>query len=220
MSAGSSESSPSPASPKPVRQKRPSRDETRQRLLTAAAEVFVARGIGNASIEEVCDAAGFSRGAFYSNFATKDDLVLQLLENHLEETVANVEKQYELAESPVEFLLGIGAEPVAPDGPLRAERRGVLRMELMLHAARHPESRPRLVSHQRRLHAMFVGVLERLAEDLGRELPGPVDDIAALVLGFDEGLNLMQSLDPGFYRESQYADLMVILHRMWMNQPN
>ena len=219
MSGGASPSESSSASIKPVRQKRPSREETRQRLLTAAAEVFVARGIGNASIEEVCDAAGFSRGAFYSNFATKDDLVLQLLENHLEETVANVAEQYEQAASPVEFLLGIGAEPVAPDGPLRAERRGVLRMELMLHAARHPESRPRLVAHQRRLHDMFVGVLERLSEDLGRELPGPVDDFAALVLGFDEGLNLMQLLDPGFYRESQYADMMIILHRMWMNQP-
>lgn len=207
------------ARPGPARQKRPSRDETRQRLLTAAAEVFVVRGLGNTSIEEICDAAGFSRGAFYSNFATKDDLVLQLLENHLEETVANVEAQYERAASPLEFLAGIGAEPVAKDGPLRAERRGVLRMELMLHAARNPECRPRLVSHQRRLHAMYASVLDRIATEIDRELPAPTDDMAALLIGFDEGLSLMQLLDPGFYRDSQYADMLVTLHRMWMHQP-
>ncbi|MBK8468388.1 MAG: TetR/AcrR family transcriptional regulator [Actinomycetales bacterium] len=57
-----------------------SRSATRERLLDAAAVVFAARGVAGASVEEVCERAGFTRGAFYSNFATKDELVVALLD--------------------------------------------------------------------------------------------------------------------------------------------
>jgi len=52
------------------------RKATRARLLSAAAEVLSERGFHGASVEEICERAGFTRGAFYSNFAAKDDLVL------------------------------------------------------------------------------------------------------------------------------------------------
>ena len=56
------------------------RAQTRERLLAAAVAVFADRGINGASVEEICEAAGFTRGAFYSNFADKSELVLALLE--------------------------------------------------------------------------------------------------------------------------------------------
>lgn len=55
-----------------------SRENTRSRLLEAAAEVFAEVGIGGASVEAICERAGFTRGAFYSNFETKDQLFLEL----------------------------------------------------------------------------------------------------------------------------------------------
>ncbi|WP_232531790.1 TetR/AcrR family transcriptional regulator [Microbacterium halophytorum] len=55
-----------------------SRENTRARLLEAAAEVFAEVGIAGASVEAICDRAGFTRGAFYSNFETKDQLFLEL----------------------------------------------------------------------------------------------------------------------------------------------
>src|SRR5580658_3717493 len=67
---------------------RPTRDDTREKLFEAAAEVFEERGIGAASIETIAAAAGFTRGAFYSNFDSKDDLIVAMLEDHVERSLA------------------------------------------------------------------------------------------------------------------------------------
>ena len=65
---------------------RPTRDDTREKLFEAAARVFEEAGIGGASIEAIAAAAGFSRGAFYSNFASKDELIIAMLEDHVEQS--------------------------------------------------------------------------------------------------------------------------------------
>lgn len=67
------------------------RAQTRERLMSAAVGVFAARGITGASVEEICEAAGFTRGAFYSNFADKDALVLALIQ-------ADAAQQFDAAE--------------------------------------------------------------------------------------------------------------------------
>lgn len=58
---------------------------TRDRLLTAAVEVFAESGLQGASVEAICSRAGFSRGAFYSNFESKEQLFLTLLEREFEQ---------------------------------------------------------------------------------------------------------------------------------------
>jgi len=55
-----------------------SRENTRARLLEAAAQVFAEVGLEGATVEAVCERAGFTRGAFYSNFESKDELFLAL----------------------------------------------------------------------------------------------------------------------------------------------
>jgi AcrR family transcriptional regulator len=54
--------------------------ETRRRLLEAAAQVFIRRGFQGASVEEICAEAGFTRGAFYSNFESKEEMFVELLQ--------------------------------------------------------------------------------------------------------------------------------------------
>jgi len=66
---------------------RPTRDDTCEKLFEAAARVFEEQGIGGASIEAIAAAAGFTRGAFYSNFASKDELIVAMLEDHVEQTI-------------------------------------------------------------------------------------------------------------------------------------
>ncbi|MGO2153566.1 MAG: TetR/AcrR family transcriptional regulator, partial [Brevibacterium aurantiacum] len=56
------------------------RRHTRSTLVEAGMSVFAHKGIDGASIEEICEAAGFTRGAFYSNFSSRDDLVLATIE--------------------------------------------------------------------------------------------------------------------------------------------
>src|ERR1700726_1348638 len=66
---------------------RPTRDVTREKLYEAAARGFEEQGIGGASIETIAAAAGFSRGAFYSNFKSKDELIIAMLEDHVEQSI-------------------------------------------------------------------------------------------------------------------------------------
>ncbi len=60
----------------------PRREETRRRLVQAAITEFARYGIDAVSVEQLCDAAGFSRGAFYSNFTSKDDLCIAILADY------------------------------------------------------------------------------------------------------------------------------------------
>src|ERR1700685_2977769 len=66
---------------------RPTGDDTCDKLFEAAARVFEEQGIGGASIEAIAAAAGFSRGAFYSNFKSKEELIIAMLEDHVEQSI-------------------------------------------------------------------------------------------------------------------------------------
>ncbi len=66
-----------------------SRDQTRERLLNAAHRIFMKKGYVAASVEDIAAAAGFTRGAFYSNFSSKSDLLLELLERDHAEVQAD-----------------------------------------------------------------------------------------------------------------------------------
>jgi AcrR family transcriptional regulator len=56
-----------------------SRDQTTQRLLAAAQKLIAKKGLAATSVEDIAAAAGYSRGAFYSNFDGKSDLFIELL---------------------------------------------------------------------------------------------------------------------------------------------
>jgi AcrR family transcriptional regulator len=122
------------------------RAQTRARLMDAAVTVFAERGIIGASVEEICESAGFTRGAFYSNFSGKDELVVALLRHEME-------TQYSAAEHAIE-LMKVAAQQARNAEDLisltltafedagRAGRDWVLtQQELLLHAARVPEVR-------------------------------------------------------------------------------
>lgn len=123
----------------------PRRALTRDKLMNAAASVFAERGIIGATVEEICETAGFTRGAFYSNFADKDALVLALLQQ-------GIQFQYAAAERAIGYfknapgdldpaeLVSRGLTDFEAAG--RTGRETVLtQQELMLHAARQPALR-------------------------------------------------------------------------------
>ncbi len=56
-----------------------SKARTRQQLLDAAAKVFARKGFAGASVEEIAETAGYTVGALYSNFESKDQLLVELL---------------------------------------------------------------------------------------------------------------------------------------------
>lgn len=74
------------------------RQATRERMLDAAAVVLAREGIQGASVEHICDQAGFTRGAFYSNFSSKDELVMALFEREREAMLSRMREAADPAE--------------------------------------------------------------------------------------------------------------------------
>src|SRR5690242_9331640 len=85
------------------------RAETRRRVMAAAYEVFTELGIRDAPVELICDRAGFTRGAFYSNFASKEELFLAIYEVEMQERAERlrvaVEEAVEAAPGSVDEVL-------------------------------------------------------------------------------------------------------------------
>ena len=67
--------------------RRAMKERTRERLLDAAAVVFARRGIEAASLDEVAEAAGYTKGAIYSNFSSKTDLIAALMDRRIIDAV-------------------------------------------------------------------------------------------------------------------------------------
>lgn len=195
---------------------RPTREQTKQRLIDAAVTVFERQGLAGSSIEDVCAEAGFTRGAFYSSFGTKNDLVLEVLDAMLDANLAEIERLYEISDSPEGFIESMESSErrrvgVASVGPR-------LYIELLFVALADPENRPRMVERQRRQHEVTKGMVVRLAEASGRQLPGSADDIASLIMAFDDGLSIHQLVDPDGYRPGQFADTMLMLNQLWLGR--
>ena len=198
---------------------RPTRDDTRDRLLRAAAHEFSENGIGDTSIEDICDRAGFSRGAFYSNFGAKNELVIELLDVHMDSSRSEIDRLFAASENTTEFINNMESERRVREGPLDIEDGGILYVELLLYALRNPDNRPTLIAHHRRLRESNRRVVEQITEAVGRDYPAPTDDIISIIMAIDIGLNLNQLVDPESYRPTQFSEMMGVLHEMWLSTP-
>ncbi len=124
----------------------PRRRATRERLMDAAVELFGERGVLGSSVEEICERAGFTRGAFYSNFESKDELCLDVLRRKGEQYLAAMQAAVEVI--PDAPGTTDGTEQLIRDAVavfLEAQPKKVAEMvsmmELRLHALRTPELR-------------------------------------------------------------------------------
>lgn len=77
---------------------------TRARLLECAAQVVAREGYEGASIDKITNSAGYSKGAFYSNFSSKDEFFLELLERHAGQDVVEIARLLEGVEAPGEMI--------------------------------------------------------------------------------------------------------------------
>ncbi len=165
------------------------RRATRERLLDAATEVFAEDGLQGASVEAICARAGFTRGAFYSNFSSKEQLFLELLAREFDRRARDLqEKALELEPllrdrgpriGPPEAARYI-VEFFAP--PTDATAWFVLETELLLLAMRDPSIAPDHHEFMTRFYAGIAGVVERVIAAAGRRFVLPVEH-AIPVLG-------------------------------------
>jgi AcrR family transcriptional regulator len=168
-----------------------SRTATRRRLLETAAGVFAERGIEGASVGELCAAAGFSRGAFYSNFDSKTDLALAMYEDHVEQLVSRLGEQLErwltAGASAEEVVVRIleGLSDHTSDTTWHT-----VRLELLLTARRSPAVREVLAGHRDTLVEAVVEALTRVARRHRLRFTVEVAELARMLLAtYDGALN-------------------------------
>jgi len=169
-----------------------SRARTRARLIDAAGAVFAERGFYGASVEEIAERAGFTKGAFYSNFETKEDLFLALLDQRIEADMAALRSLAEAASLPA-FLEFIGGRAARRDS--EGVQWSLLTAEFWLHAVRNRELIPKLAARQQAARSALATVISRLCQQTGVTLAAPAEDLASVMLAIDDGLALQEALD-------------------------
>ncbi len=194
--------------------------ETRRRLLDGAAEVFRARGFQGASVEAITRQAGFSRGAFYSNFESKEQLFVELLQDRVYAGYRRLlEDSPDVGATPLERLR-INAEKAA-DRQRSDEDRWLfeLWLELLAHAVRHPEFSQLAAGFWSGNRALLSQMIEGAVAEAGTELPGDATDLATAQIALDIGLAVQHLVDPEAVPLELYPKLYVLLFGSLVSPP-
>lgn len=168
------------------------RAATRQKLLDAAFSVFAENGVLASTVEEICEKAGFTRGAFYSNFSSKDDLCIALMERGRQEdieatssTLAAVDLSDEHA--PIETIIASAIERFLASQP-RGRDAILVNAELRLYAARTPDVREAYSAFYDESARMFASLVLPPLHRAGYELRLPAPQAMGLLQAvFQEG---------------------------------
>src|SRR6201996_2023620 len=173
---------------------RPTRDDTREKLFEAAARVFEQQGISGPSIETIASAAGFSRGAFYSNFKSKDELIIAMLEDHVEQTIRRNLALLARHNNLVDFGNALKSMDRGKQDPLG--RSPLLHMEMILFVARAEKRRPELAKRLRARRQLIADIVETGSRKTGRKGPWDPKWTGAIVLALEDGFRLHRLIDP------------------------
>jgi len=173
---------------------RPTRDDTREALFEAAARVFEQDGIGGASIEAIAAEAGFTRGAFYSNFRSKDELIFAMLEDHVEQSIRRNMEILAQHKNLDDFIAALKAMDRTRQDPLG--RSPLLHMEMILFVARAEKRRPELAKRLRARRKLIADIVEATLKDKARGDTLNPPWMASVVLALEDGFRLHRLIDP------------------------
>ena len=161
------------------------REQTRARLLDAAHEVFAEVGMDAASVEMICERAGFTRGAFYSNFESKDELFLALVTHLADTQIAQVEERVR------------GLDPGEQGQPADLVQRVVgaslvetlepqLVSEIRTQALRDPRLAEAYLAWQSVMCSRVEDIVRSVTVSFGLQLRLPTREVAQLLLDLSE----------------------------------
>ncbi|BDZ39394.1 TetR/AcrR family transcriptional regulator [Microbacterium suwonense] len=198
-----------------------SRENTRARLLEAATQVFAEVGLEGATVEAVCERAGFTRGAFYSNFETKDELFLTLAASVGESRLAAVrERVSALVEAeglddcdPVELV-----QQIMDSGT--DDRLGVMMMsEIRIRALRDPDFGAAYVAQESEMVGSIAAMIQEIVDAGQIALRMDAEEAARLLMVVWEGMTVRGAMvddDPESLRRvgSEALGRMVELMRL------
>lgn len=186
---------------------------TRERLVATAHDLFLADGYNVTSLEKVAAEAGFSKGAVYSNFATKHELGLAVID------VVHTERALSMAAA----LVGATTveERLDAFGRWAEENIGdvgwtALEVEFATSTRHVPGVRSELATRRRAITELVAALIEQQAEELGIALPVPAEEAAVQLLALGIGLGVQRAFDP----ELPIRSLVALLERIIESAPS
>jgi AcrR family transcriptional regulator len=188
----------------PTRKRR--QEETRAELLDAAARVFARRGYHKATVEEIAAEAGFTTGAVYSNFDSKEALFMAIADRQVEDRIVQIEAVGDAAqgtgeagqEAAEQFRSFIERDP---DWPL-------LFYEFWSVSVRNPELQGELAKRRDAVRDALAETLERVAEHSGFELRFPAKALATAIGASLNGLAFERAADPDALPDEVFGEFI------------
>jgi AcrR family transcriptional regulator len=170
------------------------RELTRTALIDAGADVFAKRGFHAASLEEIAETAGFTRGAIYKNFENKEELFFAVIERRVDAQLSRfreVLREDQAAATDPARLAAIWEE-ILPN-----EREWfTLDLEFRLYAMRNEDARKRWVANERELLSLVARFIKEMQQALGTSMVMDADTLAGIVVPASQGFWQWAALDP------------------------
>ncbi|OSC30762.1 TetR family transcriptional regulator [Mycobacterium vulneris] len=184
---------------------RPTRGEVRDRILDAAATVFAAEGFAGATIDAIGQAAGFTKGAVYSNFESKDELFLALLDREFERRGGQIATALNSSGGDTHAAARELSQSVL-DSVRDHSDYYVLLVEYWLRAQRDPQLRERLIGRRRAAAADQARHIVKPTATVPSD--GQLADLAQLVVTINLGIAMEEVLRPGTINPDLLAQLI------------
>lgn len=182
---------------------------TRQSLLEAAARLFCRRGLEGASVDEVAQAAGYTKGAFYANFKSKEELFLVMLDEQFARELERLDRALAGTQEPEEEARAAAADFIhfasSAEWPS-------LYFQFVAHAARNEEFRQELATRHRAMRERLAEILLRWKEGFGVEPALPVAQLAAMMSFMADGFLVDRIVEPDL-DEDLYTNMVGVFLR-------
>jgi AcrR family transcriptional regulator len=168
---------------------------TRSQLIDAAATVFARRGFMAASIDEVAEEAGLTKGAVYSNFASKEELFQAVVDERLNAPMMDVADRVDAAGGTIEEQAMAGGRMYA--AVIEQERDlFLLALEYDIYCARNPQFAESSAAGYRERQARIADLIADHAHKSGVALPLSPNEMATVMTALSQGMGLQKLTDP------------------------
>ena len=184
-------------------------ERTRSRLMSSAAKVFACKGMQQASVDEVAEDAGYTKGAFYANFKSKEELFLAMLDERFAERIKASEEAFagedesppdQARHAAADFARASRADP-------EAER---LFLEFANYALQSEDFRQELLTRFATLRSRLATIFEHRMETYGIEAPVPLDQMVRMVILMADGWALWRLLEPEAVDDELFESMMEV----------
>ena len=202
---------PGKPGPRSRRSRAESQARTRRLLLDAAATEFARDGYGGASVSAIAEAAGFTVGALYSNFASKEELFLALLDERLADHLRDLDRIAGTRPPGGDRNAAFGRYLVeVADGH---DEWGVLELEFLRYALSRPDLRERLAQRWAKPRRAIARLIDEDRREPSRPPAPPTsapdsDAVATVILALFDGLVTQRRINPDTVPDSLFADAL------------